>query len=62
MTWRNLPTKLLSPKTAIRIATWNVQTMYETGKAAKLPERWEGSRLRSLDSVKCAGTLQEGQL
>jgi len=36
MTWRNLPTKLLLSKTAIRIVTSNVRTMYETGKAAQV--------------------------
>ena len=33
---KNIQTKLLSPKTAIRIATWNVRTRFETGKAAQV--------------------------
>ena len=36
MTWKNIQTKLLSPNTAIRIATCNVRTRFETGKAAQV--------------------------
>ena len=48
MTWRNLPTKHLSPKTAIRIATWNVRTIYETGKAAQVAREMERYKVEIL--------------
>ena len=48
MTWRNLPSKRLSHMTAIRIATWNVRTIYETGKAAKVAREMERYKVEIL--------------
>ena len=62
MTWRNLPTKRLSHMTALRIATWNVRTMYETGKAAQV--RWNIAGRKTLafgETVLTLGHLKKIQ-
>ena len=48
ITWKNIQTKLLSPNTAIRIATWNVRTIYETGKAAQVAREMERYKVEIL--------------
>ena len=45
MTWTCPPTKLLSSRTVSRIATWNVRTMYETGRTAQVAREFQRYRL-----------------
>jgi len=44
----DLPTNLLSSKTASRIGVWNVRTMFETGKAAQVAREMDRYRLEIL--------------
>ena len=61
----NLPTNLLTMTAKTKIGTWNVRTMYETGKAAQVANemrrydiqvlgicesRWNGCGIRTLNS------------
>ena len=45
MTWHSPPMNLFSPRTVSRIATWNVKTMYETGKTAQVTREMQRYRL-----------------
>lgn len=45
---RHLPTKLFSLKTVSRIASWNVRSLYETGKAAQAAREMDRYNLEIL--------------
>ncbi|XP_078574162.1 uncharacterized protein LOC144860669 [Branchiostoma floridae x Branchiostoma japonicum] len=55
------PTPLLTPKTTIKIGTWNVRTMYETGRTAQVAKEMRSYNI-SLLGLSETRWLQAGQL
>ena len=43
-----LPTPLLTPKRITKIATWNIRTMFEAGKAAQVAKEMESYKVSLL--------------
>ena len=55
-------TPLLTPRTLTRLATWNIRTMYETGKTVQVAREMKRYKIRVLglcetDTVRTAQTL-----
>ena len=55
-----LPTPLLTPKRITKIVTWNIQTMFEAGKAAQVAKEMDRYKVSLLGL--CETRNQSGQL
>ena len=55
------PTPLLTPKTTVKIGTWNVRTMYETGRTAQVAKEMRNYNI-SLLGLSETRWLQAGQI
>ena len=54
-------TPLLTPRTLTRLATWNIRTMYETGKTVQVAREMKRYKIRVLGLCETRW-IQSGQL